>query len=539
MRPGAVGLTFSKLLYLGSMISADSSASIDVSLAARPLAYSRNLFGHFIEHFHRQIYGGIFCPGSPLSDKRGLRTDVIEAMRELKPSVVRWPGGCFVSSYHWLDGVGPDRRPHYDMAWRVTDPNTFGTAEFVEWCAEIGAEPYICTNAGTGGAEEMASWVEYCNLPEAEGRWSGMRGGNGDSEPYNVRYWSIGNENYGDWEIGAKEADEWSRLVTESAKMMRHVDEDLVLLTAARADLDWMLPLLQRAGSKLDALSIHGYWDTLNQVNKPADYLTALSHALEPQDDIQRTREIIGATGLTGKVGIAFDEWNLRGWHHPVGNKPEAIAARDKNDENSTYTMADALFTAGFLNICLRNADAVTMANIAPSVNARGPLFVHDGGVVRRTTFHALAMYANLLGDTVLSTSATSANLAGAEVPVLDHIVTHDSSDDSLVLALINRDPVNPLPCTVSVSGRTLSATLDATVLEGPDADAFNDVDAPDRVAPSTTQVTFDAGVTTLPPHSLTICRLPLSQATGERYIETVGGPAGEWYQDGNAWRRA
>lgn len=519
------------------MISADSSAAIDVSLAARPLTYSRNIFGHFIEHFHRQIYGGIFCPSSPLSDERGFRTDVIAAMRELRPSVVRWPGGCFVSSYQWLDGVGPDRQPRYDMAWRVTDPNTFGTAEFVSWCAEIGAEPYICTNAGTGTAEEMAAWVEYCNLEPGTGRWSSLRSAHGHHDPLGVRYWSIGNENYGDWEIGAKEADEWSRLVTESAKMMRRVDDGLVLLTAARADLDWMLPQLRRAGDKLDALSIHGYWDTLNEVNAPADYVTAMSHSVKPQDDIQRTRDIIGATGLTGRVGIAFDEWNLRGWHHPSGNGPEAIGARDLNDDNSTYTMADALFTASFLNTCLRNADVVTMANIAPSINARGPLYVHAEGVVRRTTFHALAMYANLLGDQVLDTTAASPTLAGADVPTLDHIATYDSTGDALVVALINRDPVQPLPVKVTVSGRGLTATVPATVIDGPSPDAYNDVDVPDRVAPRTATVGFDAGATILPPHSLTICRLPLPAGSAPAVVESIRPAVTGWYQRGNAWR--
>jgi alpha-N-arabinofuranosidase len=127
-------------------------ATVDISVAQPSLGYSRNIFGHFIEHFHSQVYGGIFDPASPLSNQMGFREDVIEAIRELAPSVVRWPGGCFVSGYHWVDGVGPQRRPHYDKAWRVTDPNTFGTHEFVDWCAAIGAEAYICTNAGTGGS---------------------------------------------------------------------------------------------------------------------------------------------------------------------------------------------------------------------------------------------------------------------------------------------------------------------------------------------------------------------------------------------------
>jgi alpha-N-arabinofuranosidase len=121
------------------------------------------IFGQFIEHFHRQVYGGIFEPGSPLSDRDGFRTDVVEALRELKIPIVRWPGGCFVSSYHWLDGVGPDRQPAYDKAWGV-DPNTFGMVEFVKWCRLIGTEPFICINSGMGTLEEMSDWVEYCNL---------------------------------------------------------------------------------------------------------------------------------------------------------------------------------------------------------------------------------------------------------------------------------------------------------------------------------------------------------------------------------------
>ena len=134
-------------------------------------AIDGKLFGHFIEHFHRQIYGGVFEPGSPLSDSLGLRNDVAEAMQGLGAPVVRWPGGCFVSAYHWKDGVGPAREPSFDKAWRVEEPNTFGTDEFIAWCRKIGTEPYVCTNAGTGTPEEMSDWVEYCKL-RSEGRWA-------------------------------------------------------------------------------------------------------------------------------------------------------------------------------------------------------------------------------------------------------------------------------------------------------------------------------------------------------------------------------
>ncbi|UUZ93468.1 hypothetical protein LJK87_01420 [Paenibacillus sp. P25] len=181
------------------------------------------LYGHFIEHFHKQIYNGIFDPESPFANEDGFRTDIIEAMKKIQVPILRWPGGCFVSSYHWKDAVGDDRKPLFDKAWRVEDPNTFGTDEYMKMCKAIGCEPYICTNAGTGTAEEMSDWVEYCNL-ENEGQYAKWRIKNGNPDPYQVKYWSIGNENYGSWEIGAKSADEWGRLVREAAKMMKHVD---------------------------------------------------------------------------------------------------------------------------------------------------------------------------------------------------------------------------------------------------------------------------------------------------------------------------
>ncbi|MDN0198179.1 alpha-L-arabinofuranosidase C-terminal domain-containing protein [Streptomyces sp. S.PNR 29] len=516
----------------------ETAAVVDVSLTHPGIAYSRNVFGHFIEHFHRQIYGGLFAPGSPLSDERGFREDVIEAMRELRPPVVRWPGGCFVSSYHWLDGVGPTRRPHYDKAWRVTDPNTFGTHEFVAWCEAIGAAPYICTNAGTGTAEEMSDWVEYCNLPQGNGHWSDLRAANGHPEPLAVPYWSIGNENYGDWEMGAKTSEEWAMLVRESAKMMLRVDESAVLLTAARADLDWTLPLLREAGRYLDMVSIHGYWDKLHDVNEPSPYLTAIGRSLDPQREIQHTIDIIGAASLTGKVSIAFDEWNLRGWHHPLGTSEAAINARELNEDNSTYTMADALFSAGFFNACLRRGDVVKMANIAPSINTRGPLFVHPEGIVKRSTFHVMAMYAGLLGERVLDSHGTSPELDGAGVPVVDSLATLDASKSRITLALVNRDPAASVACDVRVSGHSVDGSYPATVLDGPDGDAYNDVDRPDAVTPRATKVEFRSGRCVLPPHSLTMCHIELPFHHCEGDVDAGRMLSGDWRLSTAGWHK-
>ena len=480
---------------------------VDSHRGSKP--YDRMVFGQFLEHFHRQVYGGVFEPGSPLADEEGLRSDVIEALRELCVPVVRWPGGCFVSAYHWADGVGKERRPAYDKAWRVEDPNTFGTDEFVAWCRKIGAEPYICTNAGTGTSEEMSDWVEYCNLPSA-GHWAKQRQANGHAQPHNVRFWSIGNENYGDWEMGAKTSAEWGRFVAESAKMMRRADPSIQLLAAALPDVDWTLNLLRQAGKYLDMVSIHGYYDRLNQVDQPSDYVTCVTRAGRVEEAIRRTEQIIGVAGFEGKLGIAFDEWNLRGWHHPLGNSPEAIAARDRNDINATYTMADAVFSAGFLNACLRHADTVKMANMAPIVNTRGPLYVHPAGVVRRTTFHVLAMYANLLGERIGDAYVDSPALVHGDqsAPALDAIATCDDDQRKWRLALVNRLPDEALDCRIVMDGAPLQGSRHASLLAGDSPDAYNDVTMPNRVTPQELDLVFTDGLVSLPPHSVTIMAL-------------------------------
>lgn len=487
-------------------------ASLTIHTDSAAIAYDRMIFGQFIEHFHRQVYGGIFDPGSRLSDKQGFRKDVIEALRELKVPVVRWPGGCFVSSYHWLGGVGKTRTPVYDKSWHVEEPNTFGTDEFVAWCRKIGAEPYICTNAGTGTPEEMSDWVEYCNLEEM-GKFARMRIANGHREPHRVKYWSIGNENYGAWELGAKTKEEWGYFVRESAKLMLNVDSSIHLFAAALADTAWTIPLLERAGQYLDYISIHGYWDPLQHVNNPADYLTCMRLSVLPENKIQNTIDILKKTGYAGRIKIAFDEWNLRAWHHPghgAHRTGQDIEARDLADINSTYTMADALFSASFLNSCLRHSEHVAMACMAPVVNTRGPLFVHPDGVLKRTTYHVMHMYANLLQPNVLSSKVesdrmetTGKNGASVSIPVVDGLVTCSGDKKAVSIALVNRHPERAVECDLRVA--RLPDNIEAVILSGDDPDAFNDMEEPDKVVPEKKRLNVKNGSITLPPHSLAI----------------------------------
>lgn len=477
--------------------------------ASRDFGYQpwdRMILGHFIEHFHTQIYGGLYDPGSPLSDENGFRLDVIEAVKQLRVPIMRWPGGNYVSDHHWYEAVGPERIPSYNKAWRVEEPNTFGTDEFIKWCRLANVEPYICTNGGNGTSEEMCNWVEYTNGAR-DTRYARMRRRNGNDNPYAVKYWGIGNESYGDWQIGAKTIAEWGPYVAESAKMMRAVDEDIVLSASAVPDADWTLKLLQHAGRYLDLVSIHGYWDILHGVDNVSDYLTCIMSTENPGQMIAQTRHVIATAGFEGRVKIAFDEWNLRGWHHPGGNSQAALDARERNNIPTTYTMADAVFSASFLNACLRNADVVAMANIAPTVNARGPIFVHKDGLVKRTTFHVLRMYAEALRRNIVTTAVASDRIIKGEksVAAIDAIVSADEEGHTAIIT--NRHPSEAAQCLLKLDGMPFDGTMQGECLEGDSPDSFNSIEQPHAVVPHPMSLVVDNGQISIPPHSVCVLR--------------------------------
>lgn len=500
------------LLWLLPLTMSAQNA-VSVVKDAPAVTYNPMIFGQFIEHFDNQIYGGIFDPGNPLSDEDGFRTDVIEALRELKTPIVRWPGGCFVSTYHWLDGVGPDRQPVFDKTWSVEDPNTFGTDEYIKWCRKVGCEPYICTNAGTGTPEEMSDWVEYCNL--TVGKWGKLRAKNGHPEPYNVKYWSVGNENWGAHELGARTVGEWGPLVRESAKLMRAVTKDARLFAAATSDKNWTMPLLREAAPYLDYISIHGYWDPLFHVNNPASYIDCMMKTDAPEADIVRTIDILREAGLgDGRIKIAYDEWNLRNWHHPWHGDLRRgfdLEARRKNDINATYTQADALFSACFLNACLRHADWVEIACFSPIVNTRGAIRVDKDGLVKRSTYYVLWMYANLLQPQVVPVDGQFGLLTKADrqTAVLDLVLTADASRQHYVMAVVNKDPEHAQTLTIDFAslGMKQPRQLNATVLSGHSPDDYNDRGR-ENVVPEKQVIKLGKdGVVSIPAHSLTFIR--------------------------------
>lgn len=462
-------------------------------------AVSPMIYGSFIEHHHRQVYGGIYDPKSKFADEDGFRGDVIEAVKQLKTPVIRWPGGCFVDDYHWKNGVGPDRLPSFDKNWKVEELNTFGTDEFMKFCRKTGAEPYLCTNA-TASPEEASDWVEYCNL-ESDGRYAKARIANGYEKPWGVKYWSIGNENYFPYQVGGSDLDTWLRYSLQTAKVMKRVDPDIELSAAMTMDnLEWCVRTLEQIGFALSWVSLHGYWDFVYKGDlafgtvpgpkvipnaKNADYEECMRNVEKIRSPIARMRALLTAAGFDSSIKIAFDEWNLRGWYHPYileghpNRKEDYLPERSRNDDNSLYTMADAVFSACFLNECLRNADIVGMANFSPLVNTRGAIFTHENGIVKRSTYHVLDLYMNHFGNErvdIWSGNPETYETGGTECEVLDVAAAERTADGVYTVAVANKDAENSRSAAFDFDAGFAPKSFSIYTVNGEDKASYNDV---------------------------------------------------------------
>ncbi len=348
------------------------------------------VFGGFVEHLGRCIYGGLYDEGSPLSDERGFRKDVLALLRELRLGVLRWPGGNFVSNYHWTDGIGQiherPRRP--ELAWGGEEPNTFGTDEFLAYCAELGTSPYICLNMGTGTLAEALAWVEYCNSARNTD-WAGKRRANGHDEPYGVRYWALGNEMYGQWQVGMMTAEEYVREATRWARAIRMLDPAAKLVACGETGLTgWDRVVIDGLAGLVDYHSIHIYTGS-------DDYWTNVLQPHQAERAIKTTAALIDATaytqGLERKPAIAYDEWNV--WYRTM---PEDTG---RGDLAERYTIDDALAVATYLNIFIRNCARVRMANLAQMVNAIAPIVTTDEAAAVQPIYYPFLLHARAALD--------------------------------------------------------------------------------------------------------------------------------------------
>ncbi|MBI3974286.1 MAG: alpha-N-arabinofuranosidase [Chloroflexi bacterium] len=371
---------------------------------------NRNIFGHFVEHMGRAIYGGVYDPDSPRVDERGFRRDVVDAMKRLGVPNLRWPGGNFASSYHWEDGIGPRARrvPRLDLAWRAYEPNTFGTDEYIEYARKLGAAPYICVNTGTGSFEEAARWVEYCNISSKEFPTHDAlrREQNGHPEPYGVKLWGVGNEVYGQWQAGYASPQGYAGKCREFAHFMRAVDPSIKIVAVGADREAWDRAVLRTAGDAFDYISIHQYH------GQPDYFATVGAAAYVERRLMMLADEIDGAMKVLHRatpIQIAMDEWNVCDVAWGTGDVlPEPVPGEYFEVWDQKFALKDALFAAGVFHAMFRQCRHVTLANLAQMVNANGMLTTTTDDLLLTPIYHVFDLYANHSGPTAVRTSVAA-----------------------------------------------------------------------------------------------------------------------------------
>lgn len=357
-----------------------------------------NMFGSFVENLGRCVYGGIYQPTHPQADENGFRKDVLEIVRELNIPIVRYPGGNYVSTYNWKDGIGSkqDRPVRLDLAWKSIEPNSFGLNEFVQWSKLAGVDIMMTLNLGTAGIMEAQQLVEYCNFPGGT-YWSDLRKSHGFPQPYNIKSWCLGNEPDGDWQVAQKTPIEYARIARETAKVLKLIDPTHKVtvsgssLRRLKTFPAWDAIVLEDTYDYVDYVSIHAYYG-----NKSDDTPNFLAKTFEMQDFIKSAIsacDFVKAKLRTSKkLYLSIDEWNV--WYHTHDDDrhkdPWKFAPHLLEED---YTFEDAVMVGCMIITLLKNVDRVKQACLSELVNAISPIMTEDDGIVwRQTTFYPFFM---------------------------------------------------------------------------------------------------------------------------------------------------
>jgi alpha-N-arabinofuranosidase len=491
----------------------------------------RRLFGAFIEHLGRCVYGGIFEPGHPTANAHGFRGDVLTLVRELAPTIMRYPGGNFVSGYNWEDGVGPvEQRPRrLDLAWMSTETNRFGTNEFIDWCRVAGIEPMLAVNLGTRGGDAARALVEYCNHP-AGTALSDLRRAHGWEQPHGVKFWCLGNEMDGPWQMEAKTAQEYGRIATEAAKMMKWIDGSIELAACGSSGRSmptfgtWEDTVLEHTFDHVEFISLHTY---LNNYARDTPAFLASPDLMDSFiDEVGAIADAVAARRRsTKRIMLSFDEWNV--WYRTRRNREERVkpgwpVAPDILEE--VYTMEDALAFGGACISLLNHADRVKTACLAQLVNVIAPIMTETGGAAwRQTIFWPFAQWSNHGRGQVLRAEidcptydASYYDPRGSQdlyfpvtAPYLKLAAVRTES--GVTLFAINRSLDEPMPLEVTATGFGSLRLHEALQLHHADLTAVNTKQDPDRVRPAplaNARVSGEHVSATLSPASWTMLRL-------------------------------
>ncbi|WP_238581604.1 arabinosylfuranosidase ArfA [Demequina aestuarii] len=497
--------------------------AIRAGAARRVGVVDRRLFGGFVEHLGRHIYDGIYEPTHPTADTEGWRTDVIELVKELGVDTIRYPGGNFVSAFQWEDSVGPvEERPRrLDLAWHSTETNEVGLHEFHSWLEKVGSDLMLAVNLGTRGTKEALELLEYANVPEGTAL-SEQRRRNGRDAPFEVGMWCLGNEMDGPWQIGHRSAEDYGKLAARTARAMRQLDDRIQLVACGSSSSQmptfgtWERTVLEHTAGLVDFISCHAYYE-----ERDGDLGSFLASAVDMDHFIETVvaiaDEVKARLGSDRTVNISFDEWNV--WYNTRFENVDKIEGIDNWPTaprllEDVYSVADAVVFGSLLISLLKHADRVTSASLAQLVNVIAPIMTEPGGPAwRQTTFFPFAITSRLARGSahVLSLDApTYDTRRHGEVPLVDAVATHDESDGTVAVFLVNRSTAVSVQVAVDVGEFGVSDVHESHVVHDEDVYAKNTLHEPDRVVPRRSDAAVADGTlhVTLPPVSWTAVAL-------------------------------
>ncbi len=458
-------------------------------------AIDPRMYGSFIEHLGRAVYGGIYEPGHPTADENGFRRDVMEMVKKLGVTVVRYPGGNFVSGFNWEDSVGPrENRPkRLDLAWQTTETNEVGLHEFAKWCKQSGAQMMYAVNLGTRGPEEARNVVEYANH-KGGSYLSDLRIKNGMKDPIGIKLWCLGNEMDGPWQMGHKTAQEYGRTANEAAKLMKWVDPSIECVACGSSSHnmptygDWEYNVLSECYENVDYLSLHRYYgnptkDTPGFLARNMDLDAFIKEVVAICDAVR------GKKHSKKQLNLSFDEWNV--WYHSHEQDQE-IYKRDKWGRalpllEDVYNFEDSLLAGSILITFLRNADRVKIACLAQLVNVIAPIMTRNGGGVWAQTIYWPLLHASKYGRGMALKALVSSPVYDCRdyenVPYVDATATVDGEGNVTIFA-VNRSMNEDFELTADLRSFGDLKFAEHILLHNDDVNAVNTETNPMNVSP-------------------------------------------------------
>lgn len=454
----------------------------------------KNLFSSFIEHLGRAVYTGIYEPGHPLADEQGFRKDVIEMVKDLKVSLVRYPGGNFLSGYNWKDGIGPkDKRPvRLDRAWHTIEPNEIGIDEFFDWTKKSGTEIMGAVNMGTGSIQDAGDLVEYCNFPGGT-YWSDLRKANGHADPLNIKTWCIGNEMDGPWQIGHLTANDYGRKALETGKLMKMTDDSIKLVVCGSSTTgmptypEWDRIVLEHTYDTADYISIHRYYENFGNDD---DFLASFYDMDQFIKTACATCDYVKAVKRSSKtMYLSFDEWNI--WYqqkqegHPWMKAPRIL--------EDHYSLLDALTFGGLAITLLNHADRVKVACLAQLVNVIAPIFTEPGKGAYRQAIYWPFRDMSLFGrGAVLNSvikSDTKVTEKFGEIPASIYSTVYDKEKSELTVFALNTSKDSVCQAEINLSSFEKTQMFYRTELTGQNLNAVNTLENQNAVQPCEVEI--------------------------------------------------